>query len=218
MSEKPSRTERLTRLYGLVKDVAKPGNIALAVMLIVIAVVAVTGGWSKASQAVDKEDALPLIELGKELTAGPFTLVFSEARHVAECSGFAFDAEHGCIEARLTATNTADRLIEDTVFATHLLDSGMLTVTVDDEPLKTTVRYPQIYRVIDGLTQGAYQPGLPTDIVVTWQPVAPVTSEDVTLVVTGAEDGRSSLDGHQIFRLTDPIARIPVEPLAAGAP
>ncbi|OKL54538.1 hypothetical protein BSZ39_03525 [Bowdeniella nasicola] len=209
MSDTPSRTERLARLYGLLKDFLKPGNVVLAAMLIMIGVVAATGGWSKATQVAESE--FPLIELDKDFTAGPFTLVFARAQHTATCPEHVFGGEHGCIVARLTATNTTDRLIEDSVFATHLLDSGMLEARDDGTKVATLLPHPSVNRVIDGLGQGAFQPGLATEVDVVWQLTKPLTSDDVDIIVKDAAKANSTLDGRSIYRLGSTLGRLPVE-------
>lgn len=201
------RSKRLLRTWSLSKDFLSVKNVVLAFMLIVIVVVGFTRGWDDALAEVEKE-ATPGA-FGEQLEAGPFSLVVEGVTMDTTCFETSADLPL-CLNVRFQATNTTDRVIEDSAFATHLLDSGMLTVTENDQPLAGPIPYPRIVRALDGLSQGAFQPGIPGDYTAVWAVPADINRCDLAVVIKQASWVKSSLDGHHYWRLDDPLTTIPV--------
>lgn len=201
------RSKRLLRAWSLSKDFLSVKNVVLALMLIVIVVVGFTRGWDDALAEVEKE-ATPGA-FGEQIEAGPFSLVIEGVTMDSTCLESTADLPL-CLNVRFQGTNTTDRVIEDSAFATHLLDSGMLTVTENDQPLPGPIPYPRIVRAIDGLTQGAFQPGIAGDYTAVWAVSADIDRCDLAVVIKQASWVKSSLDGHRYWRLDDPLTTIPV--------
>ncbi|MDO5700512.1 MAG: hypothetical protein Q4P36_03475 [Bowdeniella nasicola] len=201
----PSFSERLYRLWTVTKDLLSVKNVVLALMVLVIVVVGLTRGWDTALAEVENEASHTA--LGEEFAAGPFTLTVNDATIDDDCLD-AFGDYPQCLRVIFTATNTSDRAIEDSAFATHLLDSGMLSLEEDGERIPTALPHPRIERALDGLTQGAYQPGIPGDYTAIWAVPAATQTCDVNLIVRDATWVKSALDGHHYWRVDDPLTVI----------
>lgn len=182
-------------------------NVVLALMLIVIVVVGFTRGWDNALAEVEKETTVSAF--GEQIEAGPFSLVIDGVMMDTTC--FDTTAEFPlCLKVKFHATNMSDRAIEDSAFATHLLDAGMLVVNENTQPLSTSMPYPRIERAIDGLNQGAFQPGIPGDYTAIWAVSDDVNRCDLAIVIKQASWVKSSLDGHRYWSLDNPLTAIPV--------
>lgn len=201
------RSQRALRIWSITKDFLSAKNVVIGLMLIVIVAVGFTRGWDTALAEVEKEPALAAF--GDEIEAGPFTLVIDGVTTDTSC----WDATPDfplCLNIRFRATNTTDRMIEDSAFATHLLDSGMLGIIENDQPVASATPLPRIQRAIDGLTQGAFQPGIPGDYTAVWTVSRDINRCDLAVVINQATWVKSSLDGHHYWRVDNPLLTIPV--------
>lgn len=191
----------------MTKDFLSVKNLVIGIMLIVIVTVGFLRGWDTALAEVEKE--ISVGAFGDEIAAGPFSLVFDGVTTDTTCWDTTPDFPL-CLNIRFQATNTTDYMIEDSAFATHLLDSGMLTVKEKGEPIASSAPFPRIQRAIDGLTQGAFQPGITGDYTAIWTVAKDTKRCDLELVVHDAQWVKSSLDGHRYWQTGDPLLIIPV--------
>lgn len=189
------------------KDFLSVKNVVLGFMLIVIVAVGLTRGWDAALVEAEKE----VVDgaLGDEIEAGPFTLIFEGVTTDTTCWDATADYPL-CLNVHFRATNTTDQMIEDSAFATHLLDSGMLVVYENDGPIATSVPHPRIQRTIDGLTQGAFQPGITGEYTAIWPISADTNRCDLSLEIKDATWVKSAIDGHRYWQVDDPLLTIPV--------
>lgn len=199
----------LLRFVMLFKDLAKPTNLFVIAGLLVVGMVALTGGLKQVDTA---EKELPTAQPSVTATAGPLAVWFKSAKWTDKTLIPLLSLKPGerYLIVSVEVTNQfrlpvgAPVLKESfRIDATNLLDSL-------GSPVTAAKADPVVVRISDSVSGAAVQPGLTMPLALAWKQDAKAAElpKSVTITINSHVWRASSLDGHEFWADSTPALTI----------
>lgn len=202
-----STWKRILKLWNLLSGIGSQKIIATIALLIVIVIVAVSGGLRSAT-AEGTRHITPTLEIGKPLKTGPFQLTFIDIETTSNCQ-YNSSKFPKCVRAKVKVLNTFESYVEDHLFARHLIDSGLIKLSKGKNKAPTNNAEPYISLEDKKTPAGAFQPGIERTVYLSWNITSDAKPCDLNIVIHKANWVRSSLDLHQYWQIGDPVKQLP---------
>lgn len=202
-----SKWERILKVWNLMSDIGSQKIFATIALLIVIAIVAVSGGL-KSVTTEGTRHITSTLKIGQPLQTGPFQLTFINIETTSNCQ-YNSSKFPKCIRAQVKVLNTFERYVEDHLFAQHLIDSGLIKLSKGKDKAPTNNTAPYISLADKKTPAGAFQPDIERTVYLSWNIASDAKPCDLNIVIYKANWVRSSLDLHQYWQIGDPLKQLP---------
>ena len=205
----PKRLESWRKRYGLVSDILTPQRIGLVLLVAVLLVAGLLGGWQDA--LTGDEETLPTSTPSATATAAPFTLVVKKAFSGDELKPAAYPSEGvRYLFVTVDVTNASDA----PTFSSILSQAA----TVDVPGVAEGVD-PRVVRVLDGQGARSFSPDVVVPVVLIWeQDAAQPAPTSVTLTMSRHTFRVGTMDSSKEWRDPEPAwtVTLPVEEVPAS--
>lgn len=195
-------------MAGAFKDLVNPANIFLLLLVVVVLLTGLFGGWGNLSES---KKQLPLAKVETPIEVSPFRVTVRKALWFTDVPIiYRLSPGQRALVLSVDVTNQSDQFISaQTLQAAIKLKGLHLVDPISDKAVASETVEPLVLRGSDGFREKSLQPGLPVSYALLWvQDAAQPVPANLDVVFSKQNYRMSSLDGAMGYFDLEPVSHL----------